>query len=299
MPDRPTQELRSLLRTRKQLVRERSSHTQRLQKTLEDANIKLDSVISGILGVSGRAMLEAMIAGQTDPAVLAGFADRRIRATPEELREALRGRLRAHHRFLLQLHLEQIDALNRAIARIDEEVKSDLDSIREATEIVKTVPGFDDLSAQSVLAEIGLEMSRYPSDAHLLSWACLCPRNDESAGKRRSTRMRKGSRFLKATLFSCAWAAARTKGSYFHAQFHRIKARRGGKKAIGAVASLLRTIYHMLKDGTLYQDLGADHFDKRHKTASARRLVQRLQNLGFAFNSSLSLPRRDPRLVSL
>ena len=127
VPDRPTQELRSLLRTRKQLVRERSSHTQRLQKTLEDANIKLDSVISDILGVSGRAMLEAMIAGQTDPAVLAGFADRRIRATPEELREALRGRLTAHHRFLLQLHLEQIDALNRAIARIDEAVKSDLD----------------------------------------------------------------------------------------------------------------------------------------------------------------------------
>ena len=283
VPDRPTQELRSLLRTRKQLVRERSSHTQRLQKTLEDANIKLNSVISDILGVSGRAMLEAMIAGQTDPAVLAGFADRRIRATPEELREALRGRLTAHHRFLLQLHLEQIDALNRAIARIDEAVKSDLDSFREAAEIIKTIPGFDDLSAQTVLSEIGVDMSRYPSDAHLLSWACLCPRNDESAGKRRSTRMRKGSRWLKATLFSCAWAAARTKRSYFHAQFHQIKARRGGKKAIGAVAaSLLRTIYHMLKDGTLYQDLGADHFDKRHKTASTRRLVQRLQNLGFA-----------------
>jgi transposase len=283
VPDRPTQELRSLLRTRKQLVRERSSHIQRLQKTLEDGNIKLDSVISDILGVSGRAMIEAMIAGQTDPAVLARMADRRIRATPEELREALRGRLTAHHRFLLQLHLEQIDALDRAIARIDEEVKSDLDSFREATQIVKTVPGFDDLSAQSVLSEIGIDMSRFPSDAHLLSWACICPRNDESAGKRRSTRMRKGSRWLKATLFSCAWAAARTKGSYFQAQYHRIKARRGAKKAIGAVAaSLLRTIYHMLKDGTLYQDLGADHFDKRHKTAFTRRLVQRLQNLGFA-----------------
>jgi transposase len=283
VPDRPTQEPRSLLRTRKQLVRERSSHILRLQKTLEDGNIKLDSVISDILGVSGQAMIEAMIAGQTDPVVLARMADRRIRATPEELREALRGRLTAHHRFLLQLHLEQIDALDRAIARIDEEVKSDLDSFREATQIVKTVPGFDDLSAQSVLSEIGVDMSRFPSDAHLLSWACMCPRNDESAGKRRSTRMRKGSRWLKATLFSCAWAAARTKGSCFQAQFHRIKARRGAKKAIGAVAaSLLRTIYPMLKNGTLYQDLGADHFDNRHKTASTRRLVQRLQNLGFA-----------------
>src|SRR3974390_109408 len=283
VPDRPTQELRSLLRTRKQLVRERSSHIQRLQKTLEDGNIKLDSVISDILGVSGRAMIEAMIAGQTDPAVWARMATQRTRATPEELREALRGRLTAHHRFLLQLHLEQIDALDRAIGRIDEEVKTDLDPFREATQIVKTIPGFDDLSAQSVLSEIGVEMSRFPSDAHLLSWACICPRNDASAGKRRSTRMRKGSRWLKATLFSCAWAAARTKGSYFQAQFHRIKARRGAKKAIGAVAaSLLRTIYHMLKDGTLYQDLGADHFDKRHKTASTRRLVQRLHNLGFA-----------------
>ena len=237
VPDRPTQELRSLLRTRKQLVRERSSHIQRLQKTLEDGNIKLDSVISDILGVSGRAMIEAMIAGQTDPAVLARMANQRIRATPEELREALRGRLTAHHRFLLQLHLEQIDALDRAIGRIDEEVKTDLDPFREATQIVKTIPGFDDLSAQSVLSEIGVEMSRFPSDAHLLSWACICPRNDASAGKRRSTRMRKGSRWLKATLFSCAWAAARTKGSYFQAQFHRIKARRGAKKAIGAVAA--------------------------------------------------------------
>ena len=298
VPDRPTQELRSLLRTRKQLVRERSSHIQRLQKTLEDGNIKLDSVISDILGVSGRAMIEAMIAGQTDPAILASLADRRIRATSQELREALRGRLTAHHRFLLQLHLEQIDALDRAITRIDEEVKTDLDSFREATQIVRTIPGFDDLSAQSVLAEIGIDMSRYPSDAHLLSWACMCPRNDESAGKRRSTRMRKGSRWLKATLFSCAWAAARIKGSYFQAQFHRIKARRGAKKAIGAVAaSLLRTIYHMLKDGTLYQDLGADHFDRRHKTASTRRLVQRLQNLGFAVQ--LTPAPHDPRLVSL
>ncbi len=172
------------------------------------------------MGVSGRAILEAMIAGQTDPAVLAGLADRRIRATPEELREALRGRLTAHHRFLLQLHLEQIDALNKAIARIDEEVKSDLDSFGEAIQIVRTIPGFDDLSAQSVLSEIGVDMSRYPSDAHLLTWACQCPRNDESAGKRRSTWMRKGSRWLKATLLSYAWAATRTKGSYFHAQFH-------------------------------------------------------------------------------
>jgi transposase len=183
-------------------------------------------------------------------------------------------------------------------ARIDEEVKTGVEPFREATQIVRTVPGFDDLSAQSVLSEIGIDMSRYPTDAHLLSWACMCPRNDESAGKKRSTRMRKGSRWLKATLFSCAWAAARTKGTYFHAQFHRIMARRGAKKAIGAVAaSLLRTIYHMLKDGTLYQDLGADHFDRRHKTASTRRLSSASRTWG-----SLSCSPRcehDTRLVSL
>ncbi len=165
VPDRPTQELRSLLRTRKQLVRERTSHTQRLQKTLEDANIKLDSVISDILGVSGRTMIEAMIAGQTDPAVLASLADRRIRATPEKLREALRGRLTAHHRFLLHLHVEQVDALDRAIERIDKEVKTDLDTFRQGIEIAKTIPGLDDLSAQTVLSEIGVDMSRYPPPA--------------------------------------------------------------------------------------------------------------------------------------
>jgi transposase len=155
------------------------------------------------------------------------------------------------------------------------------------------------VSALAILSEIGADMSRYPSDAHLLSWACMCPRNDESAGRRRSTRMRKGSRWLKATLFSFAWAAARTKGSYFQAQFHRIKARRGAKKAIGELAAaLLRTIHHMLKDGTLYQDLGADHFDRRHKTASTRRLVQHLQNVGFAVQLH-PLPPHHPPLVSL
>lgn len=283
VPDRQTQQMRTLLRTRKQLVRERSGHVQRLQKTLEDANIKLDSVISDILGASGRAMVEALIAGQTDPVALAGLADRRLKATAEELQEALRGRVTGHHRFMLQLHLDQVDAIDRAIAKIDQEVTDDLDSFRGAVELVKTMPGFNDVSAQTVLSEIGIDMSRYPSDGHLISWACMCPRNDESAGKRRSTRMRKGAPWLKATLIQCAWAATRTKGSYFQAQFHRLKARRGAKKAIGGVAaSMLRCIYHMLKDGTVYQDLGANHFNRRNKTASARRLVTRLQDLGYA-----------------
>lgn len=298
VPDRPTQELRSLFGARKQLVRERSSHIQRIQKTLEDANTKLDSVISDIVGVSGRAMIEAMIAGQTDPAVLAGLADRRIKATREELREALRGRLTAHHRFLLKLHLEQIDALDRAIARIDEEVKTGLDPFREATQIVRTVPGFDDLSAQSVLSEIGIDMSRYPTDGHLLSWACMCPRNDESAGEKRSTRMRKGSRWLKATLFSCAWAAARTKGSTFQVQFHRIMALRGGKKAIGAVAaSLLRTIYTCSRTGRSTRTSAPTTSTDDTRPPPPAALSSASRTSGSPFTSLPSL--HDPRLVSL
>jgi transposase len=283
VPDRQTQRMRTLLRTRKQLVREQGGHVQRVQKTLEDANIKLDSVISDVLGASGRAMIEAMISGQTDPAALASLADRRIRATHDELREALHGRVTDDHRFLLRLHLDQIDALDRAIAKIDAAVKADLDSFRDAVRQVKTMPGFNDVSAQTVLAEIGIDMSRFPSDDHLVSWACMCPRNDESAGKRRSTRMRKGAPWLKATLIQCAWAATRAKGCYFQAQFHRIKARRGAKKAIGAVAaSMLRAIYHMLTDGTDYQDLGANRLSSRARAGSTRRLVNRLQDLGYA-----------------
>ena len=171
---------------------------------------------------------------------------------------------------------------DRAIGRIDEEVKGGLDSFREATQIVRTLPGFDDLSAQSILSEIGIDMSRYPTDGHLLSWACMCPRNDESAGKGDPPDAQRLT-LAESNALHIASAAVRTKGSYFQPQFHRLKARRGGKEAIDDVAaSLLRTIYHMLKDGTLYQDLGADHFDKREKTSSTRRFVPRLENLGVA-----------------
>jgi len=283
VPDAQTQEQRGLLRTRKQLVRERASHVQRLQKTLEDANVKLDSVISDITGLSGRAMIAALIEGESDPGKLAELAHRRIKTSPEILREALRGRVTKHHRFLLRLHLQQIDTLDAAIAEIDQEVDAHVEPFRAAIELLTSIPGISDLSARVVVAEIGLDMSRFPTQGHLISWAGLCPRNDESAGKRRSSRMRKGAPWLKTTLIQCAWAAARKKGSYLQAQFHRLRARRGAKKAIGAVAaSMLTAAYHMLKDGTLYEDLGADHFDRRAKTAQANRLVSRLQSLGFA-----------------
>ena len=281
--------MRELLRTRKQLTRQQSSHIQRLQKTLESANVKLDSVITDIVGKSGRAMIQALIAGQTDPVKLAALADRRIKAS------ALHGRVTDHHRFLLHLHLQHIDFADAAIqdidrnvtaliARMDQEVQAGQTraTFQSLILLLMTIPGIDVLSARIILSEIGRDMSRFPTAGHLLSWAGLCPRNDESAGKRRSTRLREGDLWLKTLLVQCAWAARRKKGSYFNAQFLRLRGRRGPKKAACAVAaSLLTTIYHMLKDGTQFQDLGADHFDRRSKDVRAKRLVTQLANLGF------------------
>jgi transposase len=282
VPDTQTQELRTLLRTRKQLVREKSSHILRVQKTLEDANIKLDSVITDVMGMSGRAMIEALIAGESNPAKLARLANYRLRASQEKLREALRGRVTKHHRFLLRLHLNQIDALDAAIATVDQQVQAGIAPFRCAVELVTSIPGVSDTGAQVIVSEIGTDMSRFPSESHLISWAGMCPRNDESASKRRSNRVRKGAPWLKTTLVQCAWAAVRKKDSYLKAQFLRIKARRGPKKAIMAVAaSILTAIYHMLKDGTLYQDLGSNHFQTRSKGQQTNRLVQRLADLGY------------------
>jgi len=291
VPDGPTEELRSLLRTRKQLVRERASHVQRLQKTLEslprtrsgDANVKLDGVVTDLLGKSGRAMLEALATGEDDPAKLVALAHPRLSATPERLREALRGRVTAHHRFLLRLHLDQVDALDAAVARVDREVEAHLAPFRAAAELLTSIPGIGPLAARVIVAEIGLDMGRFPTAGHLVSWAGLCPRNDESAGKRRSVRLRKGAPWLKTTLVQCAWAASRKRASYLQAQYHRLRARRGPKRAVCAVAaSILTAAYHMLKDGTAYRDLGPDHFDRRAKEVQARRLVRRLADLGYA-----------------
>jgi transposase len=282
VPDGATQELRGLLRTRKQLVRERTSHVQRLQKTMEDANIKLDSAISDLMGKSGRAMIEALIAGETDSEKLAALADGRIKASQARLREALRGRVTKHHRFLLRLHLRQIDGLTEGIIEIDREVDEQIEPFRPAVEILSSIPGVSQLSAQVIIAEIGLDMSRFPTVGHLLSWAGLCPKSDESAGKRRSTRMRKGAPWLKTNLIQCAWAARNKKESYLRAQFYRLRARKGEKKAAGAVAaSILTAAYHMLQRGVFYQDLGPEHFE-RNKAAQTRRLVKRLHNLGYA-----------------
>jgi transposase len=186
VPGEPTLQMRDLLRTRKQMVRERSSHTQRIQKTLEDANIKLDSVVTDILGLSGRRIIAALIAGQTMPQALASLAHRRIHATVDELEAVLRGRVTAHHRFLLKLHLDQVDAIDAAIARIDEEVSANVEPFRVAIEMLSTIPGISRLSAEVIVSEIGIDMNRFPTAGHLISWAGLCPKNDQSAGKRRS-----------------------------------------------------------------------------------------------------------------
>jgi len=282
VPPTPQQDLRSLMRTRKQLVREKAQHIQRIQKTLEDANIKIDSVISDVDGVSGRAILRGLIDGEADPARLLDLTTGRLRAPRQHLLEALRGHVRTSHRFLLKLHLEQIEGLEHAIASIDEEVGTTLGPFREAVQTLATMTGIKDLAAEVIISEIGVDMSRFASADHLVSWACMCPRNDESAGKRRKTAIRKGAPWLKATLVQAAWSATRSKTGYLRAKFHRIKARRGMKKAIIAVAaSMLRSMYYMLRDGVPFRDLGADYFDRVDKAKASRRLVKRLENLGF------------------
>jgi len=281
VPPAPIQELRDLTRTRKQLVREIAQHSLRIQKTLEDANLKLGSVLSNILGKSGRAILAALIAGETDPDKLADLAQGHARKKRVELVEALRGRIRAHHQELLRIHLNLIDALYQALADVDARVGKTLAPIKESARLLTSLPGVSDLTAQVIVAEIGVEMARFPTAGHLISWAGLCPKSDESAGKRRSTRVRKGAPWLKTTLVSAAWAAVRVKGTYLQAQFLRLKARRGAKKAILAVAaSMLTAAYHMLKNGIEYHDLGADHFSRRDRSKAIQRLVRRLNDLG-------------------
>jgi transposase len=281
VPPKPIQELRDLTRTRKQLVREVSQHSLRIQKTLEDANIKLGSVLSDVLGYSGRAILNALIAGETDPERLADLARGNARKKRAELIQALHGRISAHHRRLLKLHLGLIDALQQALATVDADVGKTLAPIQQCARLLTTMPGVSELTAHVLVAEIGVDMARFPTAGHLLSWATMCPRNDESAGKRRSTRTRKGAPWLKTALVTAAWAAVRVKGSYLQAQFLRLKARRGAKKAILAVAaSMLNAAWHMLKDRVEYKDLGADHFARRDRSKAIRRLLRRLNDLG-------------------
>lgn len=280
VPPTPVQELRDLTRTRKQLGREIGRHTQRLQKILEDANIKLTETISDIRGQSGRAVLRALIAGETDPERLVALT-RRLKASHGQLVDALHGRVTAHHRFMLKLHLEQIEAIEASLATLEQRLEEALGPFRAACDLLKTMPGISDTVAAVFLAEVGDTIRPFPTAGHLVSWAGFAPRLDESAGKRRSTRTRPSAPWLKTTMVQAAWAAARTKDSYFHAQFARLKSRRGPKKAIMAVAaSMLTALYYMLRDGVEFRDLGSRHFAQHDKAQITKRLLRRLRDLG-------------------
>ena len=282
VPPTPIQELRELTRTRKQITREIVRHTQRLQAILETANLKLDSVISQILGLSGRRILNAIIGGETNPEVLADLGHHRLECSREELVRALHGRVTKHHRFLLRQHLRLIEELERSQQEFDEQIDECLRPFADEIERLTGVPGLGPTTIPAIVAEVGLDMQRFPTSAHLISWATLCPRLDESAGKTRSKRTRKGGTWIKPVLLQAARAAIRTPG-YYQAQFHRLKARRGAKRATVAVAaSLLTAIYYVLRDRVPFHDLGADHFSKRERSVIASRLVRRIAQLGYS-----------------
>lgn len=282
VPPAAIQEVRDLTRTRKQLVREIAAHTQRIQKTLDRANLKVTGVVSRILGISGRAMLQALIAGETDPVRLADLARGTRRKKRAALIEAFTGHPTPHHRRLLQLPLTLIEALETQVRELDADLGETLAPFHEAVRRLDAIPGIDTIAAQAIIGEIGVDMTRFPTHHHLVSWACLCPRLDESAGRRTSTRTRTGACWLKSLLIQTAWTTIRKRDSYYRAQFLRLRSRRGPKKAIVAVAaSMLTAIYSILRDGREYHDLGGRHFDQLDRRQATRRLVTRLEALGY------------------
>jgi transposase len=283
VPPAPIQELRELTRTRKQFVREIARETQRIQKTLEDANIKLTSFISDILGVSGRAILRAIIGGETDPHQLVALTRGRLKASNEELLDALQGYVSEHHRFLLDFHLGHVEQLQAAVTKLERRIAETLRPYHPTVKLLMTIPGISETNAATLIAEIGPDMSVFPTAGHLRSWAGLCPGLHESAGKRRSQKSRHGAPWLKTALVQAAWAAIRKHDSYLHAQFFRLKSRRGPRKALLAVAaSILTAVYHMLQQAVPYHDLGANYFHQRDRERLTAKMVRRLTDLGFS-----------------
>src|SRR6266487_1639160 len=282
VPDRPQRELRDLTRQQTKLVQQRNAVDNRIQKVLETANIKLGSVASDVLGVSGRKMIEALIAGEKDVTILAELAQRKLREKIPQLQRALEGELNDHHRFLLRQLLGQYDFLEKEIASVSERLGAIAPpSFRAAVEQLDAIAGVGERGARALLAETGTDMSRFPSHKHFASWAGRCPGNHESAGKRRSGKTPAANRHLDAVLTEMAHAAVRNKNSYFKAQYHRLVGRRGKKRAIGAVKhSLLVTVYFMLRDNRPYKDLGVDYFDKLNPQQRIRYHVRRLRELG-------------------
>jgi transposase len=282
IPDREQRDLRDLTRHRTSLVRDRARVVQRIQKVLEDTNLKLASVATDIVGLSARAMLERLLSGERDPAVLAGLAKGRLRQKRQDLETALEGVLRPHHRFLLAELLAQLDYLEEATGSASKKIEECTAPFQEEIDRLDTIPGINRTQAETLLAEVGADVSRFPTASHLASWAGLCPGNDESAGKHRSGKIRKGSPWLRTTLVEAAHGAARTRNTYLEAQYRRLAARRGKKKALVAIAhSLLVIVYHVLTNKEPYLDLGSNYFDQRDRLRVEKRLSRRLERLGY------------------
>ncbi len=282
VPPKPIRQLRTLTRYRKTQIAERQREANRLHKTLEDTGIKLDCVATDILGVSGRAMLEALCRGTTDPSVLADLARGRLRAKLPQLREALEGRFDAHHALVVGAILAHLDFLDEQIERLSDAIGEALGPFAPAVELLCSIPGVQRRTAEVIVAEVGTDMSRFPTAGHLASWAGQCPGNDQSAGKPRSGRTRKGSKWLGAALEEAALAATRTRtSSYLAAQYQRLRPRRGHGRAVGAVKhTIIVACWHMLTTGELYRDLGPDYFTRRDPDRQIRRLLAQLERLG-------------------
>ena len=291
IPPRAQRHLRDLTRYRTHLVEERARLTNRMQMVLEDANVKLASVVTDVRGVSARAMLEALIAGHTDPVALAELARGRLRTKRDVLARALAGRFTAHHAFLLTEHLGHLDYLEEAMERLSAEIAQRLQPEEEAIALLDTVPGIGRRAAEILLAELGTDLARFPDAKHLASWAGLCPGNAESAGRRLSGRTRKGNRWLRQVLVESAHVAAKTKATYLAARYRRIAARRGKKRALVAVAhTILVMVYHILTRRVPYQELGAAYFDELDRQRVEQRLVRRLERLGYAVTLQPTTP---------
>ncbi|HEC35158.1 MAG TPA: IS110 family transposase [Anaerolineae bacterium] len=281
IPPREIRDLRDLTRYRRRLVQMRASEVNRLQKILEDANIKLASVVSDVMGVSGRAILNALLSGERDPQRLAELSKGRLRGKMAELTLALEGRFRPHHARLLARIVAHIDFLDQSIAECEAEIEEMCRPFAQEIELVDTVTGVGKRAAQDMIAEIGVDMSRFPSHKHLCSWARVCPGNNKSAGKRKSGHTGKRNKWLKAILVECAHAAGRTKGTYLSAQYARFARRKGEKRAAVAVGhSILEAVYFILRDKVPYRDLGPNHFDEINKAHTVRYHIRRFESLG-------------------